>query len=217
MPRKVHHVWLGGAPSAECARSSASWRAFAKAHRFEYTLWREADLARLPMRNRALYEDTAHAIQMRADVARYEVLYHKGGLYVDCDLQWLGERVARPAAHAPTLAFVKLLEHASFAATPHYMRDAWERPHWDANLARPTLTTVFFNVAVMATVPHNPFLKKLIGHLPEHSRRTLDAGIEHAYLQTGPEPLTRAVMIRCERSSRGGTTQIAPSARRTSR
>lgn len=108
------------------------------------------------------------APQSRADVARFEILSLHGGLYVDCDLQWLGARArlylhmaaqgrssqnslllhpqvltspdglspGRDAtgsnatvfsAHQPTLEFVRLLGEVRFAASPHYMRDAWDR------------------------------------------------------------------------------------------
>jgi mannosyltransferase OCH1-like enzyme len=59
---------------------------------WEHRLWTEANMPRL--RNQRLY-DAAERIaprnvgQLRADVARYEILLEHGGVYVDCDMECL--------------------------------------------------------------------------------------------------------------------------------
>lgn len=59
---------------------------------WEHRLWGEAELAALPMRNRALYdlaetEAPRDALRWRVDIARLEILAEFGGVYVDCDTQ----------------------------------------------------------------------------------------------------------------------------------
>ena len=74
---------------------------------------------------------------------------------------------------------------ARFAASPHYMRNAWQRDIGH--------TSIYLNVAVLAAQPRNRLLCCLMDNLAAHAERTVRAGNAHAYMRTGPEPLTRAV------------------------
>jgi hypothetical protein len=83
IPRKLHFVWLGSKPVPE--EWLVPWRALHPG--WEVRLWREADLAKLPMLNRAHF-DALMADECwhgAADIARYEILLDKGGVYVDID------------------------------------------------------------------------------------------------------------------------------------
>lgn len=61
---------------------------------WEVRWWHEEDIDALDLTNRAAYDrapvlvpaDSVH--QMRSDIARYEILYRYGGMYVDCDYRW---------------------------------------------------------------------------------------------------------------------------------
>lgn len=66
-----------------------TWRAVHPTWR--HVLWTESQLDWLT--NQDLFDDaeqvTSHVGQFRADVARLEILYRYGGLYVDCDMEAL--------------------------------------------------------------------------------------------------------------------------------
>lgn len=87
----IHRIWLGPPMPDEYQRYGHTWREHNPM--FEHRMWTEpdlADLADLPMRNRDLYdaaerEAPRDAIRWRVDIARLEILYRHGGIYVDCD------------------------------------------------------------------------------------------------------------------------------------
>ena len=62
---------------------------------------------------------------LRSSIARYEILRLHGGLYIDCDLFWLGASLP-PAEHAPTHALLSYLYNraAPVITAPHFMPDA---------------------------------------------------------------------------------------------
>lgn len=89
IPRVIHHVWVGGPIPGHLVAHIDTWEALHPS--WEHRLWREADLDWLE--NQDLFdraeEITPHVGQLRADIARYEILYAFGGLYVDCDMHAL--------------------------------------------------------------------------------------------------------------------------------
>src|SRR5205085_756740 len=63
----------------------AYWSAWQRQHPdCEFITWTDADIARLELSKPAL--DRFSSNISRADLARYEILYKFGGLYLDCDI-----------------------------------------------------------------------------------------------------------------------------------
>jgi mannosyltransferase OCH1-like enzyme len=83
LPRRFHRIWFGPAPIPEAyERYWALWQ-----HLYPdctFTTWRDGDVASLTV--------TAHKIAQastwagKADIARLEIIYRHGGIYVDCDM-----------------------------------------------------------------------------------------------------------------------------------
>ena len=70
--------------------SSSAWQAYAKRQQCQYKLWTADDVDTLiqleaPERVLNLYKDVRFPVQ-RADIARFFILYHYGGLYADLDV-----------------------------------------------------------------------------------------------------------------------------------
>lgn len=80
IPRRIHVVWLGSPPRPELIDSLAEFALLNPG--WEVKLWRDDDLGWL--RNRALYE-AAPTYSGRANVARYEIVFREGGVYLDAD------------------------------------------------------------------------------------------------------------------------------------
>lgn len=95
IPRLLHHIWVG--PREE--PSSAAWRDMHPG--WEQRVWREADLDALKMRNGDKYRAAmeAQCWHGAADIARLEVLWQFGGVYVDIDSKPL-----RSLDHAPFMS-----------------------------------------------------------------------------------------------------------------
>jgi hypothetical protein len=83
IPTALHMIWLGPKPVPE--EWIAAWRAMHPT--WTHRLWREADLAKLPMVNRKHFDALLNAGVWHgaADIARYEILLAEGGVYVDVD------------------------------------------------------------------------------------------------------------------------------------
>lgn len=91
LPRIIHRVWPGEDPIPHRFRAHAE--TWLKHHPdWEHRLWTPAELDELPMVNRELYdaaetEAPTDWLRWRADIARLEVLYRHGGIYVDTDAE----------------------------------------------------------------------------------------------------------------------------------
>jgi len=84
IPKRLHHIWVG--PRALPTEWVTAWAAMHPG--WTTKVWREADLAALPMKNRALFKRqmAAECWHGAADVARLEILYQQGGVYTDVDI-----------------------------------------------------------------------------------------------------------------------------------
>lgn len=87
IPKIIHQIWLGS-QVPECFKEyMASWVEF-HLDGWRYILWTEKEIAELDMHNRQYYNLTDN-YGMKADLARTEILYQYGGVYVETDFQCL--------------------------------------------------------------------------------------------------------------------------------
>lgn len=117
IPHKIHQIWVppGEDIPAQYLKGIQSW--WDHHPDWKYKLWTDNDLKWLAHRD--LYDRAPELVpadavgQLRADIARYEILLRHGGLYVDIDTVCL-----KPLDEA-------LAGHDEFAAR--------EDPHWVGN------------------------------------------------------------------------------------
>lgn len=89
IPRVLHHIWIGSPMPSHLARCVESWRTLHPG--WQHQMWSDDDLGWLT--NRCLYDQAPSLVpadavgQLRADIARYEILLAHGGLYVDADTE----------------------------------------------------------------------------------------------------------------------------------
>jgi mannosyltransferase OCH1-like enzyme len=89
IPKIIHRIWLGDKRIPESAETFAElWRIHCP--HWHMRLWRDEDVERelkfwLP-RNVELYHSSRNYGE-KSDIARYEILYRHGGLYVDTDVE----------------------------------------------------------------------------------------------------------------------------------
>lgn len=89
IPRVVHHIWLGGPLPEHLEAYVESWRQVHPdwAHR----MWTDKTLPELT--NQDVFDRAAEIVgpaelgQLRADIARIEILHRYGGVYVDADME----------------------------------------------------------------------------------------------------------------------------------
>jgi mannosyltransferase OCH1-like enzyme len=83
IPKKIHQIWLGEMPELHknlipnIIKNHPDW---------EYKLWGEEDLQKLPMQNKKLFDSLTN-LGAKSDIARYEILYNEGGIYLDSDFE----------------------------------------------------------------------------------------------------------------------------------
>jgi mannosyltransferase OCH1-like enzyme len=86
IPKIIHQIWLGGPLPATYKRWQETWQ---KKHPdWHYKLWTDLDLVDFPFTDRSRFE-RALDIREKADILRYDILLHFGGLYVDIDFECL--------------------------------------------------------------------------------------------------------------------------------
>ncbi len=84
IPKKIHQIWLGSDLPYKHRKMQATWLKYHP--EWEYKLWTDKDIEELGLYNKQLY-DQAVTYAEKADIARYEILYRFGGLYVDTDFE----------------------------------------------------------------------------------------------------------------------------------
>lgn len=83
IPKKIHQIWLGTMPEPQkrlipkIIDNHKGW---------EYKLWSFEDLENYPMRNKDLFNSVKN-LGAKSDIARYEILYNEGGIYLDSDFE----------------------------------------------------------------------------------------------------------------------------------
>lgn len=82
IPRIVHQIWLGSPIPDDFLQFIDTWRHDG----WEYKLWTDAEIAKLNMHNRVIY-DQSDNFGEKSDIARLEILYQYGGIYVDTDFE----------------------------------------------------------------------------------------------------------------------------------
>lgn len=85
IPKKIHHVWIGGGLPKIYQRFIDSWKHYHPD--WEFRLWGDKDANVLLKGNRA-YETSINN-GMKSDLLRYQVLYNEGGVYIDTDFECL--------------------------------------------------------------------------------------------------------------------------------
>lgn len=109
IPKRIHLIWIGPhEPPWPCIET---WRTdlIATCPGWDVWLWRDRDIDQLQLENREAYERTA-SLCGKADIARYEIVYRYGGVYIDADSVWLGRPLEPVLAQAAETGFFGALE-----------------------------------------------------------------------------------------------------------
>lgn len=88
IPKILHRCWFGPPMPDHLAAYGETWEAHHPG--WEHRLWTADNL--FPLTNQTLFDDApdiapGNVGQLRADIARYEILHEHGGVYVDCDFE----------------------------------------------------------------------------------------------------------------------------------
>ena len=82
IPKIIHQIWIGPKPAP--SKFMQTWKD--KHPDFEYILWNEEELQRRNFNFECINRiNEIEEINGKADIIRWEILYHYGGLFVDAD------------------------------------------------------------------------------------------------------------------------------------
>jgi mannosyltransferase OCH1-like enzyme len=86
IPKILHQIWFGGPIPEKYKKWQATW---ISAHPdWTYIVWNDETIKDFPMKNKYKFEQ-AKNLGLKSDIARYEILYQLGGVYVDFDMECL--------------------------------------------------------------------------------------------------------------------------------
>lgn len=86
IPKIIHHIWLGSPLPEKYRIFRETWM-----HHhpdWQFILWTDKEIAAFQLVNQTLYNEVSN-YGVKSDIARYEILYRIGGLYVDTDFECL--------------------------------------------------------------------------------------------------------------------------------
>jgi len=86
IPKVIHQIWIGGKLPEKYHAWQQSW---IKNHSdWLYILWDDEAIEKLDLDNKELYK-AAKSYSAKSDIARYEIIYRFGGVYLDMDFECL--------------------------------------------------------------------------------------------------------------------------------
>lgn len=88
IPKIIHQIWIGSDLPKAFQPLQQSWIHYHLNRGWSYKLWTDAEVTQLKLYNQELY-DASDNPGIKADILRYELLYHFGGVYADMDYECL--------------------------------------------------------------------------------------------------------------------------------
>lgn len=90
IPKIIHQIWIGN--NSRPALWMDTWQIdyIKKYPEWKYMLWGDKELDQLNMINKDLY-NAEPTLYGKADIARYEILYLYGGVFIDADSVWIND------------------------------------------------------------------------------------------------------------------------------
>ena len=172
IPKVLHFIWLG--PFSAPLEWINSWKPFCEQAGFSMKLWTDTDIEKLNLVNKKYYNDSDN-YQQKSDIARYEIMYRFGGVYIDCDMVFLGNDLTKYIPFECGI-FIGVNEPKSV--------------HLGTDIHAPFIANGFF-----VAPPKHEIMRKCIARIPERMRLP----IKHAFIKTGPvllnECISEAIII----------------------
>lgn len=86
IPSLIHQIWIGGDVPGVFREWQASWTQLQPG--FSFKVWSEEELLDFGLENERIFR-AARNPAVKSDIARYEILFKLGGVYVDTDFECL--------------------------------------------------------------------------------------------------------------------------------
>ena len=90
IPKIIHQIWLGPNKRPDIWMNSWKNDYIKQNPDWKYKLWTEKEINKLQLINRKQYDYEKH-YPGKSDIARYEILYQFGGVFIDADSLWINK------------------------------------------------------------------------------------------------------------------------------
>jgi mannosyltransferase OCH1-like enzyme len=174
IPEIIHQIWLGELPDdIKNMMETFSKDYLKKFPNYNYIFWDEKKLESIDMINKDIYEKET-SYDCKSDIARLEILNKFGGIYLDSDFVWLGEKSISSLFHMTNNGIMLSWEKKGRLRGSGYLQKDSTR-----------LANTIFGAS-----QSNPIIAHLIGRL----RNSYSKNREHGVVaSTGPDFLQRAM------------------------
>jgi hypothetical protein len=170
IPKIIHHIWLGSPLPDKCKVLRDTW---IKNHPdWKHVLWTDADIERFGLENKAIFDASTNWGE-KSDIARYEIVYRYGGLYVDTDYE--------------SVKPMDVLHHCLDFYTGIY-----------ANHERGNSSNMTMGMGLIGARPNHPILRAAIDGL-KGTPNTQNNNSSAILSRTGPYYWTRIVLANAEK------------------
>ncbi len=88
IPKIIHQIWLGPNKRPDIWMNTWKIDYIKQNPDWTYKLWTENELNDLPMDNKEIFNSEKY-YNGKSDIARYEILYQQGGIFMDADSLWI--------------------------------------------------------------------------------------------------------------------------------
>jgi mannosyltransferase OCH1-like enzyme len=169
IPPVIHQIWIGGPIPIPIKKMMKTFSVdYMKQYPgFRYILWDDAKLKNLKMINRDLF-DKETQYDCKSDIARVEILNQFGGIFIDSDTIWLGDKSLLSIQHLTSYGILIAYEKTGKKIGKGYLNEN---------------TTRCANGVFGATI-QNPIIAYLIGQM----RISYDNNRKHGVVAaTGPD------------------------------
>ena len=172
IPKIIHMIWIGNKkPPIWCIDS---WKNdyINKYSDWNFILWNEEKINSIEMVNRELY-DAEPTLRGKSDIARYEILYKYGGIFLDADSFWIEKDNSDLNI---LLEKTKINNHDFFCANESKSKQ-------------------YFANGVFGCTKNNIILNKIIYYIKDtyYSEKKKHNHKYSIWLVTGPVPFTKIV------------------------
>lgn len=166
IPKLIHAIWLGEFQAP--IEWLETWKPFCEKYNWKFKLWNDVDIKNLKLVNEKQFNESK-SYQQKSDIARYEILYRFGGMYIDCDMIYLGNDIEK-IIPLDSKMFIGVCESPS--------------PSLNKTIGSPCIANGF-----MICPPGHAIMKRCIDAIP--SRVLMNT--EHTFIKTGPSLLNACV------------------------
>ena len=149
IPRIIHQIWIGRLDDAYCDWIDTFRIDFIRQNPdYVHKIWNTEIFEKKygPLKNRAIY-DLETNIASKADILRYEILFHEGGIYIDADSVWLGRPIK------------EIFESKSAIRTGLVLGVHFGAPEWESDSFSHSL---LYANGVIGVSKHHPAMKHVI-------------------------------------------------------